>query len=63
MIIVLSLLGSIILLGGLVGTLVLAGKGDEKYSSSMKGNVIRLTLIYIILVVVLIFGIGIFILY
>jgi predicted transporter len=63
MVIVLSLLGSIILLAGLVGTLALAGKGDEKYSASMKGNVTRLSMIYIILIILLIIGIGIFILY
>ncbi|WP_078380551.1 hypothetical protein [Sutcliffiella halmapala] len=60
MIFLLSILGIIILVGGLVTTIAIAGKGDENYQSATKGNVTRLTSIYVILLVMIVLG---FILY
>ncbi|KAA0550365.1 hypothetical protein FZW96_03235 [Bacillus sp. BGMRC 2118] len=59
-IILLSALGIVILIAGIIWTIVLAGKNDENYSTSTKGNITRLTLIYIGLVVLLVIGIGLY---
>lgn len=40
----------IVLVAALVGTLVLLGKPDENYKSSTKQNTIRLTAIYVIVI-------------
>jgi hypothetical protein len=59
-IILMSSLGVLILVAGGIATIVLAGKSDEDYSASTKGNITRLTLIYLGLAVVLILGIGLY---
>ncbi|PQZ52648.1 MULTISPECIES: hypothetical protein [Bacillus] len=41
-----------------IGTILIGRNGDENYSKSTKGNIGRLTMIYIILAVVLIVGLG-----
>jgi hypothetical protein len=51
----------IVLLGGLVLTLQLAGKSDENYRESSKKNTVNLTLIYIITIVILLIGLVVFI--
>lgn len=51
----------VIMVVGTIGTLLLAGKGDEKYSSSAKGNMTRLTLIYVVLAIILIIGLSVFV--
>jgi hypothetical protein len=51
----------LVMVAGLIGTLTLSGKGDAEYSSSTKGNLIRLTLIYVGLAVVLVVGIALYI--
>jgi cytochrome c biogenesis protein ResB len=40
----------IVLIAALVGTLALLGKPDENYKSSAKQNTIRLTAIYVIVI-------------
>lgn len=40
----------IILILSLVGTIALLGKSDENYKSSSKQNTIRLTLIYLVVI-------------
>jgi cytochrome c biogenesis protein ResB len=40
----------IVLVAALVGTLLLLGKPDENYKSSTKQNTIRLTAIYVIVI-------------
>lgn len=44
-----------------VGTIVVGKNGDENYSKSTKGNITRLTMIYLLLAVVLIVGLGLYI--
>ncbi len=44
-----------------VGTIVIGKNGDENYSKSTKGNITRLTMIYLVLAVVLIVGLGLYI--
>ncbi|WP_170008357.1 hypothetical protein [Bacillus fonticola] len=51
----------LIMVAGLIGTLALGGKGDENYRSETKGNVTRLTLMYVALVVILAVGLGLYI--
>ncbi|MBM7660941.1 hypothetical protein JOC85_001713 [Bacillus mesophilus] len=60
MVLTLSILGIIILLAGLFGTLALAGKGDQEYRKSTKQNVTRLTFIYLLLAVIIIIGFGLY---
>lgn len=48
----------LIIIGALIGTIALGGKNDEAYDADTKGNITRLTLIYVALTVVLIVGIG-----
>jgi hypothetical protein len=60
MVLLLSTLGILILLGGLFATIALAGKGDQDYFKSTKGNVTRLTSIYIVLLIVIIIGFAIY---
>ncbi|WP_053073897.1 hypothetical protein [Bacillus sp. LL01] len=56
MMVVLGVLGVLVLVGGLFATLQVAGKGDRDYHEESKGNVTRLTYIYIALFVVIIVG-------
>ena len=51
----------VIMVAGLIGTLSLSGKGDNNYSSSTKGNITRLTLIYVALAIILIVGITLYV--
>jgi len=44
-----------------VGTIVVGKNEDENYSKSTKGNITRLTMIYLLLAVVLIVGLGLYI--
>jgi len=48
----------VILVGiaALVGTLMVAGKGDANYSGATKGNLTRILLMYIILGIIVIIG-------
>ena len=50
----------IIVVASLFATLALAGKNDENYSESTKGNIFRLTWIYVGLAVVLLGGIALY---
>ncbi|WP_026694645.1 hypothetical protein [Peribacillus kribbensis] len=45
----------------LVGTFMLGGKSDEHYSTATRGNLSRLTWLYVILALVLLAGIGIYV--
>jgi len=49
------------MLAGIVGTLFLAGKGDEDYSRSTKSNLTTLSIIYVALGVLLTIGVGLYI--
>ncbi|MBC6971196.1 hypothetical protein H9I32_01805 [Bacillus sp. Xin] len=44
-----------------VGTIVVGKNGDENYSKATKSNITRLTMIYLLLAVVLIVGLGLYI--
>ncbi|MFJ8530304.1 hypothetical protein [Bacillus sp. NPDC094106] len=44
-----------------VGTIIVGKNGDENYSKSTKGNITRLTMIYILLAIILIVGVGLYI--
>ncbi|MEY8350963.1 MULTISPECIES: hypothetical protein [Bacillus cereus group] len=44
-----------------VGTIVVGKNGDENYSKATKGNITRLTMIYLLLAVVLVVGLAIYI--
>jgi cytochrome c biogenesis protein ResB len=48
----------IVLVAALIGTLALLGKPDENYKSSAKQNTIRLTAIYIIVILAAIGGLA-----
>ncbi|WP_078380445.1 hypothetical protein [Sutcliffiella halmapala] len=50
----------IIGIAALISTLALAGKSDENYRSSTKGNLSRLSWIYVVLVVILAGGLGLY---
>jgi hypothetical protein len=42
----------VISIGGLVGTILISRTQDEKYGSSTKENIVRLTSIYAVLIVI-----------
>ena len=42
----------VISIGGLVGTILISRTQDEKYSTSTKENLVRLTSIYAVLIVI-----------
>jgi hypothetical protein len=48
----------IVLVAALIGTLALLGKPDENYKSSTKQNTVRLTAIYIIVILAAIGGLA-----
>ncbi|PAQ13180.1 hypothetical protein [Bacillus sp. FJAT-42315] len=50
-----------VMLAGAIGTIVVASKGDENYSKATKGNLTRLSLIYLALTVILSIGVGLYI--
>ncbi|PLT30351.1 hypothetical protein [Peribacillus deserti] len=45
----------------LIGTILLGGKSDEDYSTATRGNLSRLTWMYVVLAFVLLVGIGIYV--
>ncbi|MFD1737947.1 hypothetical protein ACFSCX_15530 [Bacillus salitolerans] len=63
MVILLSSLGVLLLVGGFFATITLAGKSDQNYQKSTKGNVTRLLSLYIILLVLVIIGFSIYLFY
>ncbi|MEH7075844.1 hypothetical protein [Neobacillus drentensis] len=48
----------IVLIAALIGTLILTGKPDEDYKSSAKQNTLRLTAIYVIVILAAIGGLA-----
>lgn len=50
-----------IIVGSIVSTLLVVGKGDENYSSSSKRNTMNLTLIYAIIIVLSLIALGVYI--
>ncbi|QFT87279.1 hypothetical protein FIU87_01255 [Bacillus sp. THAF10] len=56
MMVALGVLSILILIGGLFVTIQVAGTGDKKYREESKGNVRRLSYIYVALFVVIIVG-------
>ncbi|EMA6343461.1 hypothetical protein ACO11K_002231 [Bacillus cytotoxicus] len=44
-----------------IGTVMIGRKGDEHYSKATKGNIRRLTMIYLLLAAVLTVGLGLYI--
>ncbi|CAG9623022.1 hypothetical protein [Sutcliffiella rhizosphaerae] len=52
----LGIISILILIAGLVATIQVAGKGDRHYQKATKGNVIRLSSIYIVLLVIIVVG-------
>ncbi|MGD6834409.1 hypothetical protein ACQCT5_19775 [Sutcliffiella halmapala] len=61
MMLALGILSVLVLLGGLFATIQVAGKGDKEYQNETKGNVTRLTLIYMALFIIIIVGFFIYI--
>ncbi|MGM0902618.1 MAG: hypothetical protein ACQEXB_16145 [Bacillota bacterium] len=51
----------IILLIATVGTLLLAGKGDEGYRNATKRNTTNLTLIYVVVILISFVAVGVYI--
>lgn len=58
---ILTTLVIIIIIISIISTLLIAGKGDEGYSSSTKRNTTNLTLIYAIFIPIVLIALGIFI--
>ncbi|MFS0777042.1 hypothetical protein ABC255_13705 [Neobacillus sp. 3P2-tot-E-2] len=51
----------IILLVAIVSTLLITGKSDENYSVSTKKNTTNLTLIYVVVITLSLFSLGVYI--
>ncbi|MBY0097074.1 hypothetical protein [Mesobacillus maritimus] len=51
----------VILLIAIVGTLFLAGKGDEDYRNATKRNTTNLTLIYVVVILFSFIAVGVYI--
>lgn len=51
----------IILVGALLATLLLSGKGDEEYSKATKKNTTNLSLIYIVVLILSFIAVGVYI--
>lgn len=51
----------VVMLAGAVSTIMVATKGDKDYSQATKGNLTRLSLIYLALTVILSIGVGLYI--
>ncbi|WP_226086798.1 hypothetical protein [Mesobacillus sp. S13] len=51
----------IIIIGALLATLLLSGKGDEEYSKATKRNTTNLSLIYIVVILLSFLAVGIYI--
>ncbi|MFK9095384.1 hypothetical protein [Bacillus salipaludis] len=60
---ILTTLVFLVIIIAVISTLLLAGKGDENYSSSTKRNTTNLTLIYAISLPLILFALGIFIVF
>lgn len=58
---ILTILGILVIIIAMILTLLIAGKGDENYSSSAKRNVKNLTLIYAIFILLILIALGIII--
>ncbi|MCH1627647.1 hypothetical protein [Fredinandcohnia quinoae] len=48
---------------GLIGTIAVGGKGDDNYRTSTKGNVTRLTLIYVVVISLSLIALAIYIIF
>ncbi|THE09286.1 hypothetical protein E1I69_23060 [Bacillus timonensis] len=57
------LMSIVIIIGviSLIGTLLIAGKGDSNYSSATKKNTTNLTLIYVVIIPLAVIALGIYI--
>lgn len=57
------LISLVIIIGviSLIGTLLIAGKGDSNYSSASKKNTTNLTLIYVVIIPLSVIALGIYI--
>ncbi|RID83989.1 hypothetical protein D1953_14830 [Peribacillus asahii] len=51
----------IIAIISIVSTLLIAGKGDDNYSSSTKRNLTNLTLIYVVIIALAVTALGVYI--
>ena len=51
----------VILIGALLATLLLSGKGDDEYSKAAKKNTMNLSLIYIVAILLSFLAVGIYI--
>ncbi|MFJ7729236.1 hypothetical protein ACIQXV_24305 [Neobacillus sp. NPDC097160] len=60
---ILTTLVFLVIIIAVISTLLIAGKGDENYSSSTKRNTTNLTLIYAISIPLILFALGIFIVF
>jgi len=60
---ILTILVIIVIVIALIATLLIAGKGDENYSSSTKRNTTNLTLIYAIFIPIVLIALGIYIVF
>ncbi|MGZ4159455.1 MAG: hypothetical protein ACXVNF_01465 [Neobacillus sp.] len=60
---ILTILVFIVIAISIIATLVVAGKGDENYSSSAKRNTTNLTLIYAIFIPIVLIALGVFIVF
>ena len=61
---VMKILMSLVIIIGiisLIGTLLIAGKGDSNYSSATKKNTTNLTLIYVVIIPLAVIALGIYI--
>ncbi|MFZ3588536.1 hypothetical protein ACOI1C_04490 [Bacillus sp. DJP31] len=63
MVIFLSAIGTLILVAGVIGTILLSRDKEADYSSSTKGNMTRLILIYLVLLVASGIGIWLYVKY
>ncbi|WP_028403009.1 hypothetical protein [Ectobacillus panaciterrae] len=52
---------AILMIFALVSTVVIGGKGDEGYANSAKQNTMRLSFIYLLLVIILLGGIALYV--
>ncbi len=57
------LISLVIIIGviSLIGTLLIAGRGDSNYSSATKKNTTNLTLIYVVIIPLAVIALGIYI--
>jgi hypothetical protein len=60
---ILTILVFVVIIVAIISTLLIAGKGDQKYSSSTKRNTTNLTLIYAITIPLVLVALGIYIVF